>query len=185
MIFLQHDIKINNWKSETFLKPFQSSLARVPKILLGTVWRFPHVSMEFVVLWPLLGPSVWPDYEAILSPGPSVWPDYVTILSPGLSVSLQCCDPSLVCVCVTWLWNHPLTWVPSAGLFNLRQIVLAKVDQCLHTKLRVDPAEEYARLCQEILGVPASAGKTLTWRNLNDVSLVRKLLGWWNEQAQK
>lgn len=42
---------------------------------------------------------------------------------------------------------------------NLRQVVLSKVDQTLHSSSHADTSEVFATLCQDILGVPATRGR--------------------------
>lgn len=46
-----------------------------------------------------------------------------------------------------------------SGLVNLRQVVLSRVDQALHSSRGADTAEVFAKHCEEILGVPATPGR--------------------------
>ncbi|KAL4617598.1 neurolysin, mitochondrial isoform X1 [Arapaima gigas] len=52
--------------------------------------------------------------------------------------------------------------VANTGLMNLRQVVLSKVDQSLHTKCKANTAEEFAQHSKDILGIPASPGTNMT-----------------------
>lgn len=51
--------------------------------------------------------------------------------------------------------------VANTGLMNLRQVVLSKVDQTLHTSSQANSARVFAQHCQDILGVPATEGTNM------------------------
>ncbi|XP_061656079.1 neurolysin, mitochondrial isoform X2 [Phyllopteryx taeniolatus] len=51
--------------------------------------------------------------------------------------------------------------VANTGLMNLRQVLLSKADQSLHTSSSADSAAVFAKHCRDVLGVPATEGTNM------------------------
>uniref|UniRef100_A0A8D0GNI7 Thimet oligopeptidase n=1 Tax=Sphenodon punctatus TaxID=8508 RepID=A0A8D0GNI7_SPHPU len=148
---LPSDGRINAWDMRYYMNQVEETQYSVDQNLLKEYFPMQVVTAGLLDIYQeLLGLSFQLEEKA------QVWHEDVKLYSVTDTASGETHSPPPI----ETLWDSQLL-LPSSGLFNLRQIVLAKVDQALHTQMPADPVEEYARLCEEVLGVPATPGTNM------------------------